>query len=56
MEKLSALVHSAAKQAIQKMIRNEASEWPPDCRGFYYQPHRPDTPLAEAVKSEWEKA
>lgn len=54
MEKLSTLVHSAAKQTVQKMIRREASEWPPTCNSHHYQPRRPDTPLSRAADSKKE--
>lgn len=41
------LVKRAVRKAVQKMLRAEASEWPPDCTVRFYQPRRPQEPLAE---------
>lgn len=40
-------VKRAVRKAVQKMLREEAFGWPPDCTGRCYQPRRPQEPLAE---------
>ena len=48
-------VKRTVKQAVQKMLLNEAKRWPPDCSGYFYQPRRPDTPLAQPQRDKEEK-
>lgn len=34
------VLDSAAK-VVQRVVKHEMAEWPPDCTGHYYQPERP---------------
>lgn len=42
-------VKRAITGVVQKMLREEALGWPPDCLGIHYQPRRPDRPLADSA-------
>ena len=48
-------VKRSIQKAVQKMLRDEAFGWPPDCSGAFYQPRRPDKPLADVTPDKTKK-
>lgn len=50
MAKFANFVHSIVKRSVQKMIRREASEWPPICTGPHFQHRRPEHPLVQPTE------
>lgn len=48
-------VKHAIRKAVQKMLRDEAFGWPPVCPGAFYQPRRPDKPLADVTPDKTKK-
>lgn len=46
MEQKKNFVQQMIRQAAQRMLQREYSEWPPTCWSYLYQLRRPDTPLA----------
>ncbi len=49
------LIKRAVRKTVQKMLREEALGWPPDCLGPFYQPRRPDKPLVQPQPDKEEK-
>lgn len=45
----TSVFHSALRTVVQAAIRRERQGWPPDTPLGYYQPRRPDTPLAKVA-------
>lgn len=43
------VLYSAMRTVVQAAIRRERQGWPPDTPLGYYQPRRPDTPLAKVA-------
>lgn len=43
-------MEAVAKKLIRHSFLESVEKWPPECIGFFYQPHRPEKALSKTQK------